>query len=99
MFCLLVGTNPFIGLTKHQCIKVIAKKFPGPSGDQCKPCPIDNALPYREKLLNSTIHKAAGRHSSWLEPPPGAIPAAGSIHGLWEFQELCQAKSWNSWEP
>ena len=37
---------------------------------------------------NSAIHKA-----------PGVIPATGSIHGLWEFQELYQAKSWNGWEP
>ena len=51
------------------------------------------------KLIYSAIHKAASRHSSWLEPPPGAVPAAGSIHGLWEFQELYQAKSWNGWEP
>ena len=49
-------------------------------------------------IPNSAIHKAAGRHSSQLEPPPGAVPAAGSIHGLWEFQELYQAKSWNGWE-
>ena len=48
---------------------------------------------------NSAIHKATGRHSSRLEPPPGAVPAAGSIHGLWEFQELNQAKLWNGQEP
>ena len=47
---------------------------------------------------NSTIHKADSRHSSRLEPTPGAVPAAGSIHGLWELRELYQAKSWNDRE-
>ena len=46
-------------------------------------------------LTNSNIHKAVGRR---LERPPEVVPAAGSIHGLWEFQELYQAKSWNGWE-
>ena len=50
-------------------------------------------------LVNSAIHKAAGQASSQLERTPGVVPAAGSIHGLWEFQELYQAKSWNSREP
>ena len=27
------------------------------------------------------------------------IPTASSIHGLWGFQELYQAKSWNGREP
>ena len=48
---------------------------------------------------NSAIHKAADRHSSQLEPPQGAVPATSSIHSLWEFQELYQAKSWNGREP
>ena len=39
----------------------------------------------------SAIHKAIGRCSSQLELPPGAVPAASSIHSLWEFQELYQA--------
>ena len=34
---------------------------------------------------------------SWNEPP-GAIPATGSIRGLWEFQELYQLKSWDDRE-
>ena len=46
----------------------------------------------------STIYKAASRHSFRLEPPPWAVPATISIHGLWEFQELYQAKSWNGQE-
>ena len=49
--------------------------------------------------LNSAIHKAAGQAFSRQELPPGTVPAAGPIHGLWEFQELSQAKSWNGREP
>ena len=30
---------------------------------------------------------------------PVIVPTAGSIHSLWEFQELYQAKSWNGQEP
>ena len=26
-------------------------------------------------------------------------PVASSFHGVWEFQELYQAISWNGWEP
>ena len=48
---------------------------------------------------NSAIHKAAGQVFSWLERPQRPIPASSSIHCLWEFQELYQAKSWNGWEP
>ena len=29
---------------------------------------------------------------------PGTVPTAGPIHGLWELQELYQAKSWNGLE-
>ena len=47
----------------------------------------------------SAIHKAASQVFSQLEQPPGAIPATSSFRGLWEFQELYQAKSWNGWEP
>ena len=46
----------------------------------------------------SAIHKATSGRSSQLEPLPGTIPATGSIHGLWEFQEFYQAKSWNGQE-
>ena len=50
-------------------------------------------------MINSAIHKAADQAFSRLKWPPGAVPAASSIHGLWEFQELYQAKSWNGREP
>ena len=55
---------------------------------------LDNRIVY--STVNSAIHKAVGRQ---LERPREVIPAAGSIHGLWEFQELYQAKSWNGREP
>ena len=29
---------------------------------------------------------------------PRVVPTTSSIHGLWEFQELYQAKSWNGQE-
>ena len=49
-----------------------------------------------DPLVSSAIH---GQAFSQLEWPPGPVPAATSIHGLWEFQELYQAKSWNGQEP
>ena len=52
----------------------------------------DKSVKYEFESIYSAILKAAGRRSSRLEPPPGAIPAAGSIHGLWEFQEFVPYK-------
>ena len=45
--------------------------------------------------INSAIHRATGQAFSRQERPSETIPATGSFHGLWEFQELYQAKSWN----
>ena len=50
-------------------------------------------------MFYSAIHKAAGQVFSRQEWPSETVPAASSIHGLLEFQELYQAKSWNSREP
>ena len=49
--------------------------------------------------MNSAIHEAAGQKFSQLEQPQRPVPTGSSIHGLWEFQELYQAKSWNGQEP
>ena len=38
----------------------------------------------------SAIHKATGQVFSRLERPHRTVPADGSIHGLWEFQESYQ---------
>ena len=48
-------------------------------------CPL---WPQKLFVDNSAIQKAAGSRSFRLEPPPAAVPATGSIHGLWEFQEF-----------
>ena len=44
----------------------------------------------RVNIPYSAIHKAVGRR---LERPREVVPATCSIHGLWKFQELYQAKS------
>ena len=54
-----------------------------------------SGIPYYAHAY-SAIHKAIGW---WLEQPPEVVPATSSIQGLWEFQELYQAKSWNGREP
>ena len=50
---------------------------------------VKTELPF-SKGTYSAIYKAAGQAFSWRGRPPGTIPAAGPIHGLWEFQELYQ---------
>ena len=44
----------------------------------------------------SAIHKAAVQRSAAVGTTSETVPATSPIHGLREFQELYQAKSWYS---
>ena len=59
-----------------------------------KPKSVDNLrwvsrADFKTVCTNSAIHKAASRR---LERPPGVVPAASSIHGLWEFSGIVPGK-------